>query len=186
MRRSVWRRRRRFPREIGAAAVVVALLLAAFAIDRLRPPTAALTGHAIAVDGDTLRLGATRIRLTGLDAPELDQTCSDARGPWPCGEQARAFVADTLSQRSAACAPSGRDAYRRTLATCTVDGADLGQAVVAAGWAVSDGGYLLDEAAARTAGRGIWSGTFEPPAQWRRDHGLPEPGLWDWIRSWFQ
>ena len=74
----------------------------------------------------------------------------------------------------------------RTLARCTVDGFDLGQTVVAAGWAVSDGVYFLDEAAARAAGRGIWSGTFELPVQWRHGHGLPEPAPWDWIRSWFQ
>ena len=186
MPRSVWGRRQRFPREFGAAVVVVALLLAAFAIDRLRAPSNALAGHAAAVDGDTLRLGSTRIRLTGLDAPELDQTCTDARGAWPCGEQARAFVVSALVQRPVSCAPSGRDVYGRTLASCAVNGSDLGQAIVAAGWAVSDGGYFNDEAAARSAGRGIWSGAFEPPAQWRRDHGLPEPGLWDWIRSWFQ
>jgi len=186
MRRSVWGRRQRFPRHLLLLAGLVVLAVAAVALLRNEPAATPLTGRAEAVDGDTLRLGATRIRLLGLDAPELAQDCSGAGGDWPCGAEARAFTRQVLAGHAVTCARFGRDVYGRTLARCDVDGSDLGRQIVAAGWAVSNDAYLAEQADARSAARGIWSGTFEPPAAWRRDHGAAEPGLWDWIRSWFQ
>src|SRR6266540_1578931 len=42
------------------------------------------------VDGDTVYLAATRVRLNGIDAPETDQICLDARTkPAPCGLEAK-------------------------------------------------------------------------------------------------
>jgi endonuclease YncB( thermonuclease family) len=47
-------------------------------------------GRARVVDGDTLEVGGRKVRLFGIDAPELDQTC-DAEGQlWACGAEARA------------------------------------------------------------------------------------------------
>ena len=52
-----------------------------------------LSGRAVIVDGDTLRLGGERIRLKGMDAPELAQSCTGADGrSWPCGQQAKAAL----------------------------------------------------------------------------------------------
>lgn len=56
---------------------------------------------------------------------------------------------------------------------CRANGLELGTAMVARGWAVdyaaySHGYYRAEEAAARTARLGIWSGQFELPADWRR------------------
>jgi endonuclease YncB( thermonuclease family) len=39
-----------------------------------------LTGHPGITDGDTLRLGSTRIRLYGIDSPERHQSCNYADG----------------------------------------------------------------------------------------------------------
>lgn len=187
MARSVWGRRAGFP---PLAPLLVAVAVTAIAVGLLMagrnagPP---LSGRAVAVDGDTLRLGARRIRLTGLDAPELDQTCTDASGrDWQCGAKARAFVADALAGRNVSCTSSGHDIYGRTLASCRIGDADLGMQIVSAGWAVADFGYLGQEASAHAAGRGIWSGSFVAPAEWRRTHGTAEPTFWDWIRNWFQ
>ena len=48
-------------------------------------------------DGDSLRSGPLKIRLHGIDAPELKQTCADSTGaPWPCGRAAR----DAMAERS--------------------------------------------------------------------------------------
>ena len=79
---------------IGLAAVgAVAALSALFA-----PAAQPISGRADVADGDTLRIGDVRIRLTGLDAPELDQTCTDALGAsWGCGRDARGFVAGIVA-----------------------------------------------------------------------------------------
>ena len=154
---------------------------------RLQPAAAPLIGHAEAVDGDTLRVGSVRVRLLGLDAPELDQTCTRPDGSeWSCGREAKAELASRLRAGPVECARYGRDMYGRTLATCSAAGADLAAVFVGAGWAVTDGSYATEAAAAQSQHLGIWSGTFMPPALWRRAQGTDQPGLWQWIRSWFQ
>jgi endonuclease YncB( thermonuclease family) len=169
----------------------VAALLAAAAIAVLASWLGAggkpLSGHPEIVDGDTLRFGSARVRLTGIDAPELDQTCADASGQeYACGMEAKRFVADLIGGQETSCSRSGRDRYGRVLASCSAGGRDLGNAIAEAGWAVTEVDYAFAALAARAAHRGIWQGPFEDPAAWRRDHGTSEPGLWEWIRAWFQ
>lgn len=186
MRPRIWSRSRRISPLAWAAAVGFSalLVLAGGWLDSVGPP---LSGRAVVSDGDTLRLGGQRVRLTGLDAPELDQTCIDASGgQWPCGARARLFLADLLKGGEVTCQRSGRDAYRRVLANCVANGEDIGARIVATGWAVTDFRYAAEQAQARASARGIWSGSFVAPAEWRRSHGTATPGLWEWIRSWFQ
>ena len=67
-------------RRVPWRAVLLVLLFAAAAVVAalLEPLPPTLSGSVTVADGDTLRLGSEDIRLTGLDAPELDQTCIDA------------------------------------------------------------------------------------------------------------
>ena len=142
MRPLVWGQRRRFPRPLGIALTLAAILLLGAAIEILRPHAEPVTGRAEIVDGDTLRFGALRVRLTGLDAPELDQTCTDRAGAeWACGSEAKTFVAGLIASEPVSCVRSGRDRYGRALATCSIDGRDLGSQIVAAGWAVAELDY---------------------------------------------
>ncbi|MEO6394779.1 MAG: thermonuclease family protein [Devosia sp.] len=161
---------------------MLALLVALF-----DPLPEALTGAARASDGDSLRLGSERVRLLGIDAPELDQTCSKAGGAqWPCGEAARTALSGLLKQGAISCAPDGRDRYGRILAHCTADGRDLGRAIVEAGLATADLEYKAVEVEARLAGRGIWQGTFDSPRDWRDRRGIMiEFDLVSWIRGWW-
>lgn len=187
MRRSAWGQRPPRGNPLQLVAVLALIALIAVVAGLLQPRSAPITGRAEAIDGDTLRVGSTRVRITGLDAPELDQTCGDANGTaWACGTAAKSFLADLVAAGRATCIRSGRDRYGRTLAKCSVGAADLGTAIVGAGWAVAEPEYLFAEVGARAAGRGIWAGAFEAPADWRRDHGTDEPGLWEWLRSWFE
>ncbi len=162
-------------------AVVAAIALIAVAGLLFPPPSHAIAGRAEVSDGDTIRIGATRIRLVGIDAPELAQTCTDQSGKdWSCGAEAKAFVIGLIDRRDVACTLRGTDRYGRSLGTCTASGGDLNAAIVTAGWAVSDGGYFGEQDQARAAARGIWSGSFIAPATWRRSHG--EGGnAWDWL-----
>jgi endonuclease YncB( thermonuclease family) len=124
------------------------------------------------VDGDTLEIGTTKIRLASIDAPESDQLCLDAnRKPWTCGIEARDHLTAHIGNRQIDCTPTGLDTYGRTLARCTVVGENLNAWMVQQGWALAfvrySKEYVADEEAARAAARGLWSGAFIAPWDWR-------------------
>lgn len=119
-------------------------------------------------DGDTLILNGAAYRLDGIDAPEYRQSCTDAAGKvWTCGKEARSKLAG-FAQGPLTCEVAGEDRYGRKLATCAgPQASDLGEAMVAAGFALSDGPYEKAQASARGVKRGIWAGQFQTPAEWR-------------------
>jgi endonuclease YncB( thermonuclease family) len=97
-----------------------------------------ISGQPRIVDGDTLVIGNTKIRLAGIDAPESSQVCLDAnRKRWACGIEARDRLVAHIGNRSVNCAPTGSDAYGRTLTLCTVAGEDLNAWMVRQGWALA-------------------------------------------------
>jgi len=157
---------------VGLGAVLLAAALAACVRFLAEPRGRTVAGHAFVVDGDTLRIGPDRIRIEGIDAPELDQTCRRRGRPLPCGEQARDALLAMLSGRTVTCRTSGRDRYGRFLARCEAGGEDIGARMVAEGRAVSDGDYRLLEARARFRSAGIWATAFERPQDWRRRNGF--------------
>ena len=133
------------------------------------------TYSAKAIDGDSIRTAHEEIRLIGIDAPELFQTCRDERGSeWRCGRESHSFLRSIISHGALSCTSNSTDRYGRKLATCSAGAiADVGEAMVRAGYAVSfmEGRYSGAEAEARTAKRGIWRGSFERPQEWRRRKG---------------
>lgn len=118
------------------------------------------------IDGDTLVLEGREVRLAGLDAPEYRQSCDRSGKAWPCGEEAAAALRRLVGAGPIRCEGSRNDKYGRLLARCAA-GEDLGARLVREGLAVAYGDYKPEEAAARVARRGLWGGTFEPPAEWR-------------------
>lgn len=148
---------------------------------RLRRIAGTLAALALAVvvrihDGDTVTLDdGTRVRLWGIDAPELAQTCQDADGrSWACGKRARDALVAYIGGRPIDCQYRDRDRYGRLVAACSAGGQDLGTAMVRDGWAVAftryTDRYAGDEAEARRAGRGLWAGRFQAPEEWRQEH----------------
>lgn len=131
-----------------------------------------LSGPAEAVDGDTLIIAGTRIRLNAIDAPETDQTCLDAKGtPFACGILARDRLRAKIGKASVTCRGEGADRYGRTLARCTLHGEDLNRWLVAEGLALAyvqySNQYVVAEAGARDARKGLWAGAFTAPSDWR-------------------
>jgi endonuclease YncB( thermonuclease family) len=184
--------RRRGPvrRLLRALLVVLLFAGAAFVAARLDPLPPRFSGTAQAADGDSLRLQGDRIRLLGIDAPELDQLCTAADGSaWRCGEAARQRLASLVAGTAVSCQPEGQDKYGRTLATCEAGGRDIGAALVAEGLAISSPGYTAEQSRARTARLGIWAGEFVPPRQWRDGDVADEAGsgpletVWIWFRE---
>jgi endonuclease YncB( thermonuclease family) len=148
---------------------VAALLLPAAA----PLPHDPITGRATISDGDTLRIGRERIRLFGIDAPELHQTCNDDRGArYACGEAARNALRRHVGNALVSCEPVDRDKYGRVVAPCSALGEDLNRYMVATGWAVAYRQFSCDyvpaEEAAQAQRRGMWAGEFTLPNQWRR------------------
>lgn len=132
-----------------------------------------IEGKASVVDGDTFDIGDQRVRLLGIDAPELDQSCIDAaRRSWPCGRRAEAALRSWLGSAPVRCLPAYYDRGGRAVAHCTARGRDIGAWLVANGWALdyprySDGAYRAAEQSARSHRLGVWVGTVTPPWQWR-------------------
>jgi endonuclease YncB( thermonuclease family) len=136
------------------------------------PAHADVVGKAVVIDGDTLEVGGERVRLYGIDAPELDQTCRWPNKVIPCGRIASTAAMDLIAGVDrVVCETRGRDASGRWIATCTADGFDIGRNMVHTGWALADRrqstAYVEVEDQARNAGRGLWKGEFVPPWEWR-------------------
>jgi endonuclease YncB( thermonuclease family) len=75
-----------WPDRFQRAAVVVSVVM----LVSTASEAANITGIPTVVDGDTLTIGATKVRLEGIDAPETDQVCLNASGVrWTCGIDAR-------------------------------------------------------------------------------------------------
>jgi endonuclease YncB( thermonuclease family) len=134
-----------------------------------------VTGRARVVDGDSLEIGRTRIRLFGIDAPEGRQDCRDAQDKtYRCGTAARRELASLIGSRDVSCTPVGQSHDRR-VAVCKVEGRDLSESMIRKGFAVelrqhSKGRYAAAEREAREAKRGLWAGSFERPGDWRHQH----------------
>jgi len=173
---------------VGVKPLVLVLFLAcalavhlrqrpAFAPDP-RPaagPHASVVGKAWVIDGDTIDISGTRIRLLGIDAPESAQSCTDGnKRSWLCGRAATRELKALIAGRPLVCEPSGLDRYRRVLAVCALpDGTDVNAWMVRQGWALAYGystPYRPEEAQAQAAKRGIWTGTFMAPWDWRHRH----------------
>jgi endonuclease YncB( thermonuclease family) len=134
---------------------------------------AIVAGPATVIDGDSLSIAGWRIRLQGIDAPEWEQTCTDASGAaWACGRSAARELGLLIKGASLTCEPSEFDRYDRVLAVCALpDGTDVNAWLVRQGWAVAFGRsrhIASAEAEAKAAKRGLWAGTFERPSDWRQ------------------
>jgi len=125
------------------------------------------------VDGDGLKVGAVSIRLWGIDAPELDQTCEQDGRTVTCGEEARFLLGALVMAGDLVCETKGNDRYRRIIAQCSAGGHDLAGEMVRQGYALdwpkySKGFYAVQQAEARENERGLWAGEFIKPWDWRR------------------
>ena len=157
----------------GLAAVAVAG--GAVAAERI-------TGRAKVTDGDSLEIGATRVRLFGVDAPEGRQPCTRDGREWRCGDAAARELRRLVGGATIVCVEKDVDDYGRIVAECRNGNIDLAAEMARAGLAIAytrySNAYVDEQRAARGARRGIWAGEFTPPEQWRRDGnaaGEPSP-----------
>lgn len=125
-----------------------------------------VSGPATIQDGDTFAIGAQIIRLNGIDAPESGQNCERAGRMYNCGAKAENALRAIL-EGGVSCTGTRFDDYDRLLADCRANGQDVSAAMVRSGWALAyrkySTAYVPEEEAARTAGVGLWAGSFDAP-----------------------
>lgn len=161
-------------RQLVACALAAGVLQVSLVWAASRPETRAssLTGEARVIDGDTIDLDGTRIRLEGIDAPETGQHCARRIvGEWACGTAATAALIHLLEGKRVHCDDRGTDKYGRTLAVCFAEGLDINGWMVRKGYAWAfvrySRAYVAEEAAARAEKLGIWQATTEPAWEYR-------------------
>jgi endonuclease YncB( thermonuclease family) len=136
-------------------------------------------GPGRAKDGDSLMVGDKEVRLFGIDAPELDQTCTKDGMGWTCGRAAADKLAQFVTGRNVVCSAAGTDQFERTLGRCLVGSTDVNRAMVASGYAVAfrrySSDYVSAEESAKVSKRGIWAGTFQMPNEYRHAGDEPIP-----------
>lgn len=128
-------------------------------------------GRASVIDGDTLEIHETRIRLWGIDAPESDQLCQDQGGAhFRCGQKVANDVDGFIARRPVAGVEVDRDQYKRAVAIRTVAGIDLAEWLVKNGLALdwpqySKDAYAPAQSEAKRANLGVSGGRLVEP--WR-------------------
>jgi endonuclease YncB( thermonuclease family) len=131
-------------------------------------------GKVYVVDGDTFHINGQKIRIWGIDAVELHQTCLKSGHVYECGKSARLYLQSVIGKNVPVCTSMSKSTKEtRTVASCQINGEDLGREMVKSGWALdykhfSKGEYSAEERDARENRRGIWAGEFENPYQWRK------------------
>jgi len=124
------------------------------------------------IDGDTIHLDGEKIRFTGIDTPELKQTCVNAGVKDNCGITAKQILIDKIGDNIVECISEGKDQYKRILAECFVNNESLSSYLVRSGYAFAYRRYskkfVLDENYARINKIGMWSMEFDYPWDYRK------------------
>ena len=153
---------------VALAAIVVAVV----------PMTAKadVVGPARVVDGDTLEITGTKIRMHGIDAPESKQSCLANGKTYRCGQKATVALSELIGSSDVRCEGKDQDRYGRVIAICFVGQTNLNASLVSQGWALAYRRYSTDfvgeEAEAESNKRGLWAGSFIAPWDWRKGKRL--------------
>lgn len=160
------------PAALRAFVAAMALVLPTLATANV------IEGTAEVIDGDSLRVGGTEVRLFGVDAPEYKQTCFSNGAQVACGAMAKDALEGLIGGSTLVCMALDTDTHGRTVARCQTSGVDVGDALVASGWATAfrryGNEYVAAEARARAARAGIWQWDFQLPEDYRASLQAPQ------------
>ena len=124
------------------------------------------------IDGDTIIINKEKIRFSGIDTPELKQTCKKNNKIYLCGLKAKKILIKKIGKNIPKCIKEGKDIYKRTLAECFVNGKSLSTFLVRNGYAFAYRKYskkfIKDEEFAKANNLGMWSMKFQYPWDFRK------------------
>ncbi len=133
-----------------------------------------IASHVTVIDGDTIKLGDVKIRFSGIDAPEINQTCVASEGKVACGKISRDLLIQKVTNNKISCTDEGKDFYERVLGECFVNGESLSSYLVREGFAFAyrkySDKYIEDEEYAKFNKLGMWSMEFQYPWDYRRSN----------------
>ena len=140
-----------------------------------------IIGDPKVIDGDTIHIKSYKIRLEGIDAPEIKQKCKkpylqimlfNFQKDYYCGLISKKRLTQKIANKRVRCILLGKDRYKRYLAKCLKGTIDLNRWMVRNGYAIAyrkySKIYVLDENFAKEEKLGLWSGTFIKPEKWRK------------------
>ena len=133
------------------------------------------------IDGDSIHIKSYKIRLEGIDAPEISQKCKKPylkiifftfQKDYYCGQISKKKLIQKIGNKSVKCILLGKDRYKRYLAKCFKGTINLNKWMVRNGYAIAyrkySKLYILDENFAKEEKLGLWQGTFVKPEKWRK------------------
>lgn len=132
-----------------------------------------ITGNVIVTDGDTIKIKGIRIRLHGIDAPEIKQSCLRDGRKYQCGVDAKVYLRGLINNNTVRCRTLKKDQYGRNIAKCyNYEDIDINAMMVVSGNAIAYLYYSRDyarfQAEAKSQKRGIWAGRFIEPYKYRK------------------
>jgi endonuclease YncB( thermonuclease family) len=131
------------------------------------------TGRAFIIDGDTLKINGIKIRLAGVDAPEISQKCKIRGHIENCGEIVKLRLVQATSNEDITCYGHGKDYFGRVLAECYVNDININKWLLREGLAVyyynkDFRSYKILETLAKQERNGLWDSEFQNPKEYRR------------------
>ena len=141
-----------------------------------------ISGKAVSIDGDTIKINEKKIRLHGIDAPEMKQLCQRTflsififsfQENYKCGEISKKKLDSYIKNNIIKCKVEGTDRYKRILGTCYKNTININSRMVRNGYAVAykkySKKYIGLEREAKKEEIGMWKGNFEMPWDWRKN-----------------
>lgn len=130
-----------------------------------------LSGVASVSDGHSLLVGGHPVRLNGIEAPSLTQTCNTSTMTvWACGTKAANRLTQLIGSNKVTCIVSDQAGHGAAAVCSTRDIQDLGKMLVAEGLALPNSHgkrYQQDTLNAQQSRKGLFTGTFVHPLRWR-------------------
>ena len=153
--------------------VLLATCFCAWANDVQNKTEILSTTKVIITDGDTIKFNNKKIRLHGIDTPEIKQLCKNKYDEdYNCGVKAKLTLINLISNHQVQCHIHGKDRYKRLIGTCFIKEININAWLVKKGWALAyrkySKAYVKEEAFAKNNKIGLWQGEFLEPWKWRK------------------
>ena len=124
------------------------------------------------IDGDTIKINNIKYRFSGIDTPEINQTCKKDEEIIYCGIIAKNKLIEKIGNQIPKCLEESTDRYNRIIAECFVKNESLSKYLVRNGYAFAYRKYskkfIIDEDYAKKNKLGLWQMKFQYPWDYRK------------------